>query len=183
MIYFTSDLHFWHKNIIQLANRPFQTIEEMNRTLIQTWNSCVRKQDEVYILGDVTLAGPEKAMDVLCQLNGRKYLVKGNHDGFADKDSFDNNLFEWVKDYHCLKYEKKCFILCHYPFEEWDGFFRNTIHLHGHQNNCKGYNLENKQKGLLRYDVGVDANRFRPVSIHEILQFFGKKKTENESVR
>ena len=55
MIYFTSDLHFWHKNAVLYTNRPFGTVEEMNEKLIEYWNSTVHKNDEVYILGDVTM--------------------------------------------------------------------------------------------------------------------------------
>ena len=56
MLYFTSDHHFWHTNIIQYCNRPFVSIEEMNEVLIQNWNDLVLPEDEVYYLGDFSMA-------------------------------------------------------------------------------------------------------------------------------
>ena len=111
-------------------------------------------------------------MEILQQLNGRKYLVRGNHDQFVDKTSFDRSWFEWVKDYHGLSYQKQQFILFHYPLAEWNRAHHGSIHLHGHQHNKPEYNITNAELGFLRYDVGVDANDMTPVSIEEILQFF-----------
>lgn len=172
MIYFTADLHFCHDKVIQFANRPFCNEEQMNTALIENWNQTVSAKDEVYILGDVTMKGPEYAMKVLSQLRGKKYLIKGNHDRFAEKSSFDKTIFEWIKDYYELSYQNHRFILFHYPIEEWNGYFREAIHLHGHQHNHEDYNLKNREKGLLRFDVGVDANHMSPVGIEEIISFF-----------
>ena len=65
MIYFTSDLHFWHKNAIIYTNRPFETVEEMNEKLIEYWNKTVHANDEVYILGDVTMVRPGRATEII----------------------------------------------------------------------------------------------------------------------
>lgn len=172
MIYFTSDLHFFHENVIKYANRPFSTIEEMNHTLIENWNHTICADDDVYILGDVTMKGVEYATKALSQLKGRKYLIKGNHDRFAQSKQFDTNLLEWIKDYHELSYHNNRFILFHYPIEEWNGYFRGTIHLHGHQHNHADYNLNNLQNHIRKFDVGVDANNMCPVSIEDIITFF-----------
>lgn len=172
MIYFTSDLHFYHANVIKHAKRPFSTVEEMNAVLISNWNKVVQESDEVYILGDVTMKGASFAAEVLRQLNGRKYLIKGNHDRFADQQSFDCGLFEWIKDYYELTYQNQRFILLHYPIAEWNHFYHSAIHLHGHQHNYSDYNLQNRQNGLRRFDVGVDANDMRPVSIDKVIDFF-----------
>ena len=170
MIFFTSDPHFGHSNIIRTAQRPFDTVEEMDAALIRNWNERVSPDDEVYLLGDLTMRGPQYAMSILGQLNGMKFLVRGNHDGFADRVSFDRSLFGWVKDYHKLIYQGVQLILFHYPIAEWDQAHHGSIHLHGHQHNP--YNLGNAKRGLRRYDVGVDANGMAPVSIEEILAFF-----------
>ena len=98
MIYFTADLHFGHSNVISYENRPFQTVEEMDGALIQNWNRRVSPEDEIFILGDLTLKGPEKANAVLEQLQGRKYLVRGNHDGYVERAAFCQAHFQWVKD-------------------------------------------------------------------------------------
>ena len=172
MIYFTSDLHFYHDKIIKHANRPYRDSDQMNRALVQNWNRVVGPADEVYILGDVTMKGPELATEMLRQLKGRKYLIRGNHDRFVDQKDFDSSIFEWVRDYYELSWQNQTYILFHYPIEEWNGFFRDTIQLHGHQHNHEDYNFRNLEKGIRRFDVGVDANYMKPVSIEDIDAFF-----------
>jgi len=186
MIYFTADLHFYHENVIKHANRPFSSIEEMNKILIRNWNKRICAADEVYILGDVTMKGATYVMETLTQLNGRKYLIKGNHDRFVEQVEFDRSLFEWIKDYHELNYQNERFILFHYPIEEWNHSFRGSIHLHGHQHNHADYNYQNLDSGLRRFDVGVDANDMSPVSIEDIQVFFtmnGVRVQNNEEYR
>jgi calcineurin-like phosphoesterase family protein len=79
MLYFTSDHHFWHTNIIKYCNRPFVSVEEMNEALIQNWNDLVLPEDEVYYLGDFSMAA--RPVEIYTsRLNGIKYLVPGNHD-------------------------------------------------------------------------------------------------------
>ena len=172
MIYFTADLHFYHDKIITHVNRLFHDAQQMNQALIRNWNQRVSHQDEVYILGDVTMKGSTLAMEALSQLKGRKYLIRGNHDGFVDRPGFDQSLFGWVKDYAELVYRNTKFVLFHYPMLEWNGYFDQSIHLHGHQHNHPDYNYLNLQQGIRRYDVGVDANGMSPVSAEEILSFF-----------
>lgn len=173
MIYVTSDLHFYHEKVIQNCNRPFLDAQEMNEKLILNWNRVVKPEDDVFILGDVTMKGPEKAYAVLSQLVGKKYLVKGNHDVYIDKEGWKlyQDIFVWVKNYYELYYQNFLFILFHFPIEEWNQFFKGSIHLHGHQHNQGVYNYQQKQKGLLRYDVGVDANQFTPVLLDDIIKF------------
>lgn len=172
MIYFTADLHFYHDNIIKHTNRPFRDCTEMNEALVKNWNRLVKPQDEIYILGDVTMKGPVFATEMLSRLTGKKYLIRGNHDAFVDNKEFDSSVFEWVKDYHELTYQNQKFILFHYPIAEWNGYFRDTIQLHGHQHNHADYNYNNLEKGIRRFDVGVDANYMKPVSIEDIIAFF-----------
>ena len=174
LIYFTSDLHFYHDKIICHCNRPFLDSVMMNEKLIQNWNSVVKPDDDVFILGDVTMKGPSMAFDVLCRLTGKKYLVRGNHDRFLEKDTWHDYdyVFEWVKDYFELEYLNHYFILFHYPIAEWNGKHRGSVHLHGHQHNFEVYNYQQKHLGIRRYDVGVDANHFMPVSADSILSFF-----------
>ena len=71
MIYFTSDMHFGHNNIIKLCQRPFSSAEEMDNCMIENWNKLVKAKDEIYILGDIAWGEPDK---YLKQLNGKKYL-------------------------------------------------------------------------------------------------------------
>lgn len=172
MIYFTSDLHFHHKNIIQHSKRPFSSVETMNESLIKNWNARVSPSDAVYILGDVTLKGTKLAMESLSPLQGKKYLVKGNHDSFVEKDYFNHSIFEEIAPYMELRTDNQLYVLCHYPMEEWNGYFEDSIHLHGHIHSTPQYNENQRARGNRRYDVGVDANRYAPVSLEEIDLFF-----------
>ena len=79
MVYFTSDLHLGHSNIISLCNRPFANIEEMDKVLIENWNRKVKKNDTVYVMGDIVW-DKKKVAYYMEQLTGRKTLVIGNHD-------------------------------------------------------------------------------------------------------
>jgi calcineurin-like phosphoesterase family protein len=170
MIYFTSDLHFNHEKIIKHRNRPFHSGDDMNKRMVKNLNSIVTPSDEVYILGDFTMKGGSIANHYLRSLNGKKYLVKGNHDKFVTDKAFDKELIEWIKDYYELKYKNYKFILFHYPITEWNSKKRGTIHLHGHIHSDISYNLEMIEKGIKIYDVGVDANNYSPVSIDEIIK-------------
>lgn len=78
-VYCTADLHFWHANIIRYCNRPYATVEEMNEALIENWNETVGPEDSCYVLGDFAFA--IRAVETITpRLNGKKYLVPGNHD-------------------------------------------------------------------------------------------------------
>lgn len=175
MIFFTSDLHSYHEKIIHHCGRPFRDVQVMNEKLIHNWNSIVSPDDDVYILGDVTMKGPELAFAVLSRLVGKKYLIRGNHDYFVDNHAWSEYswVFQWVKEYHELVVNNQKFVLFHYPIAEWDGFYKGSIHLHGHQHNQSVYNFQQQQAGIRRYDVGVDANDFTPVSIEHVVKFFG----------
>ena len=173
MLYFTADTHFYHANIINICKRPFENVEQMNLALIQNWNSCVNYDDEIYILGDFMFKDGVKANNLLQRLNGKKYLVRGNHDRFIEEETFIQNNFEWIKDYYVLNYQRTKIVLFHYPIVEWDGYFKDAIHLHGHVHNCMR-NADQKKRvsvlGKKAVNVGVDVNDFKPVSIEKILK-------------
>ena len=78
MIYYISDLHFYHANIIKLCERPFKSVEDMNNILINNWNKTVMNDDTVYFLGDFSFKCNQNQADkILEQLNGKKYFIKG----------------------------------------------------------------------------------------------------------
>lgn len=162
MIYFTSDLHFNHKNIITHSRRPFKDKEEMGVVMIANWNNTVSHNDTVIIVGDFCFGGKEKWRGYLSRLKGKKILVRGNHDQRVPKECFEK-----VCDIHEFKYNGTFFQLCHYPMSAWNGMFRNNIMIHGHTHEKDG------QFGLPKmpnsFNVGVDLNNFTPVSIDEIL--------------
>lgn len=168
--FFTADNHFCHENIIKYAKRPFMSVEEMNTILISRWNSVVKPKDSIYILGDLIFSNGDIANELIKKLNGKKYLIVGNHDTFLRYDSFDKSLFEWIKDYHVLKYNKLKFILFHFPIHSWDCKFHNSIHLYGHVHNNSMPELSGNA-----YNVGVDNNDFKPISINKVIDMFTNK--------
>lgn len=169
MIWFTSDLHLGHKAAVDMCGRPFETVEEMTETLIMNFNSCVRKDDTVYILGDlshrITL---EEANRLIARLNGKKILCKGNHD-----KKYDPALFEEIHDFLELHVDGMNISLMHYPMMEWPKSRHGSVHLHGHIHSTGEYNLQQREDGILRYDVGVDANHYFPVSLKQVKEFLG----------
>ena len=79
-VFFTSDTHFYHGNIIRFCNRPFKDVDMMNETIISNWNNTVGQDDIVFHLGDFCLGGSAEWTRMLDRLNGRIYLIMGNHD-------------------------------------------------------------------------------------------------------
>lgn len=167
MDYFISDMHLQHEKIIGLNNRPFSDVDEMTKVMINNWNSIVTNDDTVYILGDYYYGNSVgQFIDITTKLNGHKHLLIGNHDEIItniDKSILDS-LFESISEQKEIVINNKNIILNHYPYEDgyWKGY-PNSIHLHGHK-----HSKQNKMNSL-KYDVGVDANNFFPVSIEYIL--------------
>ena len=95
--FYISDTHWGHNNVLAFDQRPFKTVEEMDAELIRRWNSVVDPGDIVYILGDMFWMSPAKAKPIMEQLNGQKFLVKGNHDRWHDT-KFDK-LFVKIDEY------------------------------------------------------------------------------------
>ena len=168
MIYFTSDLHLGHRGIIEMQNRPFKNVEEMNRVIVDNYNEVVHKNDTVYFLGDISHHMPiERVNELLRMMKGKKILIKGNHD-----KKYAPGLFEEICDFKAVSLNGQYFALMHYPMLSWPKKNSGSIQLHGHIHGDENYNLQNRQDNVLRYDVGVDANRFYPVSVKQILSFF-----------
>lgn len=171
--FFISDLHFSHKNILKYQeNRIFNNIQDMNENIISIWNNKVSLEDEVFILGDISL-GMKK--DEICKtldiLKGKKYLIKGNHDNFTDYEPFKEK-FIFIKDYYELKREKNTFVLCHFPLLEWHNCSKeNVIHLHGH---VHGRPLPIHE--FKAFDVGFDVKNDL-FSLEEIIELAKDKPT------
>lgn len=171
-LYFTSDPHFSHRNIIKFCNRPFQNTEEMDEKLIENWNNVVKNNDEIYCLGDFGWQfSPEQLKNVLTRLNGKKHLILGNHD--KCKLHIKSQLWDEVEYYKHINYDKKRLILCHYPMYEFDGSYHKSIHLFGHIHDQKSldeiYDLH-RSKGFYSYCVGCDFHNYTPVSFEEIME-------------
>lgn len=80
MRFFTSDLHFGHRNIIDFCDRPYHSADEMDFALVDNWNAIVRSEDEVWVLGDLAMGKIEQSLEMASFLHGEKHLVPGNHD-------------------------------------------------------------------------------------------------------
>lgn len=176
-IFFTSDTHFGHNNIIKYTNRPFEDADEMDRVLVRNINDRVSPRDILYVLGDFAMGrGKEKlqhASDMLSKIECKNvYLVIGNHD-VQDVERLKACGFSDVFQYKEISHGGQKFCLMHYPLCEWNGFYHGSYDLHGHVHNEADYNDDMRERGLRRYDVGVDANEYAPVSIDEIVEFFG----------
>lgn len=182
-IFFTSDLHFGHENVIRFDNRPFNTVEEMDEEMIKRWNTKVGKGDIVYVLGDfIWKAATNEAVRIIRRLNGQIILIKGNHDRFLHNAAAKKAL-AGIKDYDdiCVTLEdgttRRC-ILSHYFIPFCNGHRYQAIHLHGHSHlteeaaeesrittelNEKGYDLK-------IYNVGCMYWNYTPVTLDEILE-------------
>ena len=90
-------------------------VEEMNEYMLGKWNKKVRRNDEVVILGDLSWGKTEETNELLGKLNGRLYLIQGNHDRFLKNKDYNASRFVWIKPYEELQDNKRKVILCHYP--------------------------------------------------------------------
>ena len=113
-VWFISDLHLAHKNIIKYCSRPFDNVNQMNEILIQNWNKKIGVKDRVFVLGDFALCGKDKIIEFGNQLKGRKILILGNHDG-ASLTTYYNAGFEMVSKFPIIFQD--FFILSHEPIE------------------------------------------------------------------
>ena len=165
-IFFTADLHFGHARISEYCDRPFDSVEEMDVALIKNWNSVVGPKDEVFILGDFAFRDHSKYAS---QLNGRKYLILGNHDKKSHAlRAYDEGYFRWVEDYCELRVDRNIFILFHYSIRQWNKKHHGSIHLYGHSHGgLDPYGLS--------FDVGVDDRSkmgvapYTPISLEQVL--------------
>jgi calcineurin-like phosphoesterase family protein len=189
-LFFTADPHYFHHNIIKFCNRPFKNVEEMNSTLIKNWNSVVPKDGVTFLLGDVGFGSASDLRKIIDQLNGKIFLINGNHDNPAKNDlcikrfeQFNVANDERWKDYFELKVEDKdaprgvqTIVLFHYPILEWNGKFHGYWHTHGHSHN----NIHKSNFGEDYYrnkviDVGVDGNNYAPLSYQNMKDIMDSK--------
>lgn len=157
-IWVVSDTHFYHRNIIKYCGRPFETVEEMNEQLIKNWNSLVKKNDRLFHLGDFCLGGKSKIIEIGQQLNGRKTLILGNHDGAAQSTYCDAG-FEMVSKYPIFLREYQV-ILSHEPIVN-----AKYINIHGHLHEKTVFDLEEfAHLCTTNYlNVSIDRTDYKPV--------------------
>jgi calcineurin-like phosphoesterase family protein len=192
-IFFGSDTHFGHANIIRLCNRPFSNIYEHDETLISNYNKKVSDNDDYYFLGDFAYKCSRfKVEEILRRLNGKIHVILGNHDksildaiesGLLD-DLLDNGKLEIyglksILEDRTLSISKTLYIdnqtifMSHYQCSSYPHAFRNAIHLFGHQH----YEVKSPYRKI---NVSVDATGFSPISYEEILQRLANSKSFQE---
>ena len=187
-VWFTSDTHFGHANIIKYCHRPFlqpgdlddkgqwvskeiakKRADEMDRVMIDNWNALVAPEDFVYHLGDFAMG--DQAL-YRRQLNGRICFVVGNHD-----KQINRKLFEAVWDLrkievNCAEFQEsyQAIVLCHYAMRVWNKSHRGVWHLYGHSHGTLP-----DDPNARSMDVGVDCNELKPFSCLQIQQRMNKK--------
>lgn len=189
MRFFTSDHHFFHRNaVLKYGRKEFNSLNEMHESLINNWNSKITNDDTVYVLGDFSLGRKEETRIILGRLNGRKILIRGNHDKYSKNKltalDFIGIGFDDVMDEETLTLSNgEQVTLKHYPQQEsrirrlWDKLTRKKSkqrayhafyptyhglwHIHGHFHN--GPKVNGKQ-----INVNVDVRKYKPVSEKEI---------------
>lgn len=188
-IWFTSDTHYWHKNIVagetswdnpEDSCRAFETTEQMSRHLIEQINKYVEQDAILFHLGDWSFGGINNIWNFRKQLNVKEiHLIFGNHDTHIENDKLLENynfgvktgninaqkLFTSTQHYLEVQIDKHLFCLMHYPIASWN---RNFVHLHGHTHGTFPV-IPN------RLDVGMDNyfklfNEYKPFSFDEVLK-------------
>lgn len=173
--YFTSDFHFGHANIIKYCKRPFNSLEQMNKTLIENYNKRVKENDTVFFLGDFCFRNSKggkkgegevhKAEYYINQLNGKIVFIRGNHD--------KNNSLKTPIERVVIKYGGKRICMVHNPIH-CDSRFE--INFCGHVHEKWKFKKLNSKSYMI--NVGVDVWNFKPITFDEIMKSFRKWKKE-----
>lgn len=181
-IFFTADMHFGHENMISFVDyngqkiRPFNTCQECDELMIENWNSMVRPQDKIYVLGDVCF-NKNLGDKIMPRLNGKKCLIRGNHDNF--KLSWYALWFYDVRGCHNLEN----YLLTHIPVH-LDSKARFKMNIHGHLHRNIVYKNENEIKvpDVWYRNVCMDYNNYKPVSFEQIQHEFSVYKQQGKII-
>jgi calcineurin-like phosphoesterase family protein len=165
MRYYIADMHFFHGAMNDKMDcRGFGSVEEMNEYMIAKWNHKVRKNDEVVIIGDFSWGTAKETNGLLERLNGRLYLIVGNHDRFLSYRAVDTSRFVWVKPYEEISDNRRKVVLCHYPIMCYNGQYRlddkgnpKTYMLYGHVHDTMDQRLLEQFQEITRQTVTVNA--------------------------
>jgi len=162
-VFFISDTHFDHANIIRYTKRPFRDVEEMNNVLVKNWNNQVKEDDVVFFLGDLGFGRGHRPISYwMDKLNGKIYFLKGNHDsGSVGKATEIPNVYP-------LSYKGHKFLLMHDPHRpiDWNGWI---IHGDKHNNDLEHYPFFNGERKTI--NVSVEVLNFTPISLDEIISY------------
>jgi len=186
--FFTSDQHFGHENIISKLGegRPFKDVGHQTEEMIRMHNGLVRPEDKVYFLGDIALGNLANSLQAFKRMNGRFFLVPGNHDYIFSKEGakrqqesrhlYEDAGFTILPEITSIEIEGQEVLLSHFPYSEEaygtkpDKFasvrpkFEGLPLLHGHTHSRERFTEDQP----LQLHIGVDANAYFPVSYIEV---------------
>ncbi len=155
-----------------MDKRGFNSLNDMHDYMISKWNSRVQKNDEVVILGDLSMGKSKETAEIVAALNGKKCLIEGNHDHrYLDDSKFDRDLFSWITPYKRMKDDKRTVILSHYPIICHDAQFHKdkegnpkTYMLYGHVHDTFDEFLVNRFINEMRASLRPVKNSDSPVN-------------------
>ena len=168
MIYYIGDTHFGDKRVMELAGRPYSSVQEMNNDIADKWNRRVGETDTVYILGD--FAFDDVAAQVVDNLRGKKILLLGNHDEVLSLETLRK--FADVKTIETIFDDGRSVCLCHYPLLSYNRSVYGGYHVFGHihnNQNDKAYSLQTQLSNS--FNCGADVIGFVPRTLDELITF------------
>ena len=164
--FYTADTHFNHHRILEMQPRPFSSIAEHDETMISRWNAVVAEHDVVYHLGDFAMGlnNPDRVSAIFRRLNGRKFLVYGNHDIRRDGDLHPTILgLEWAARPEALMFVKdegEKIVLSHYAQRAWQGYRKGSWHFYGHAHGRLPAEGRSRDVGVDMPDVAFQPRTF-----------------------
>lgn len=170
MIYYISDLHLGHRRVIEMDSRPFETIEQMDETIVARWNERVTEEDDVYIVGDFAYHNAYTASWYLRRLRGRKHLITGNHDYNTLQDEKTLECFVSVEKMLRITDGDRTVLLCHYPVAEWNGKRCGGYHVYGHLHVRRDEVFEFMSRFDRALNAGCMLNGYRPATLDELIE-------------
>ena len=170
MNYYIADTHFGHESVLRFDNRPFCSIEENDRTLIEYWNARVTNNDHIYIIGDFAYRNEKPEEWYLKRLSGKKHLIIGNHDQKLLKNEAAMKYFETVEKMMHVSDGRHQICLCHYPLAEWYGFYKGHYHIYGHIHNSENDIAQFMHSRKRALNAGCMVNGYMPVTFEELVQ-------------
>jgi calcineurin-like phosphoesterase family protein len=178
-VWFTSDSHFGHTRILDLSNRPWDDIKDMEEALVSNHNEVVGDDDDVFHLGDFSYkCSGQHTTNILSKLKGKIHIIFGNHDKSLRQALGQGLLKDMIRakkieligspDPNLMTalnaiINGKHYVLSHYPFRSWNRAFRQTIHLYGHVHG-------NMSPYYKSFDCGVDSTNYYPIHISKIIE-------------
>ena len=184
MIYYISDTHFRDQSIFDKCKRPFKSLQEMEETIVQNWNTKINDDDVVYVLGDLVKDDDASAIQIFNKLKGHKHLIVGNHDNQLLEVIKNSSLFETIGFIDLILDKNRKVCVCHYPLMDWMEFNRQGVLVYGHIHNKTAMNgnayklMKEFYETLPAYNCGVDVCNFEPKTLEELIHLKEVNKDE-----